>query len=46
VVEAFVLGLGPHAAAAELPGNVFQVVSGVVVALAGYWVLRGVVAAR
>ncbi len=46
VVEAFVLGLGPHAAAAEVPGNVFQVVSGVVVALAGYWVLRGAVAAR
>jgi uncharacterized membrane protein len=46
VTEAFVLGLGPHAAAAEIPGNVFQVVSGVVVGLQGSWVLRGVVAGR
>lgn len=46
VSEAFLLGLGPHAAATEVPGNLFQVLSGVVVGLAGSSVLRGVVAPR
>lgn len=46
VVEAFLLGLGPQAAAAEVPGNVFQVASGVVAGLVGSWALRGVVAPR
>lgn len=46
VAEAFVLGLGAQAAAAEVPGNLFQVLSGLVVALAGFSVLRGVVAPR
>ncbi|MER3456042.1 MAG: ECF transporter S component [candidate division GAL15 bacterium] len=45
VAEAFLLGLGP-AAAAEVPGNVFQVLAGVLVALAGASLLRGVVAPR
>lgn len=46
VSEAFLLGLGPLAAASEVPGNLFQVLSGVVVAVAGSSVLRGVVAPR
>ncbi len=33
VAEAFVLRLGPAAAAAEVPGNIFQVVGGLVAAL-------------
>ncbi len=39
VVEFFFLGIGP-AAAAEVPGNLFQVVAGLVVGLAGASVLR------
>jgi uncharacterized membrane protein len=46
VAEAFLLGLGPHATAAEAPGNVFQVLAGLVVGLAGSSLLRGVVAPR
>ncbi|MCL6553768.1 MAG: hypothetical protein K6W08_11720 [Firmicutes bacterium] len=46
VAGAFGLGLGPHAAAAEIPGNVFPVISGMVVGLQGSWVLRGVGAGR
>jgi uncharacterized membrane protein len=43
VAEFFFLGIGP-AAAAEVPGNVFQVVGGLVVGLAGSSVLRRAVA--
>ncbi len=46
VAEAFLLGLGPHAAASEVPGNIFQVVSGLVVGLAGGSLLRGAFAGR
>ncbi|MDR5683963.1 MAG: ECF transporter S component [Armatimonadota bacterium] len=40
VTQAFLLELGPQAAAAELPGNLFQVGSGIVVAVPAAAILR------
>lgn len=43
LAEAFLLGLGPHAAATEIPGNTFQAAAGLPVGLVGASLLRGVV---
>lgn len=38
--ETYFLGLGPAAASAEVPGNIFQVVGGLVVAVPAVYLLR------
>ena len=45
VAEAYVLGLGVAKAAQEVPGNIFQVVGGLIVALPGSLALRRIVPA-
>jgi uncharacterized membrane protein len=42
VTEAFLMRLGPQAAAAEVPGNLFQVASGIVVGIPAAALLRRV----
>lgn len=44
--EAFIMGLGTSAAAAEVPGNIFQVVGGLVIAIPVALLLRGLVPSR
>lgn len=41
-VETYVLGLGPAAASAEVPGNVLQVVGGLIVAVPAVYLLQKV----
>jgi len=46
VAEAFIMGLGTSAAGAEVPGNIFQVAGGLVVAIPAALLLRGLVPSR
>jgi uncharacterized membrane protein len=46
VAEAFIMGLGTAAAAAEVPGNIIQVVGGLIVAIPASLLLRGLATER